>query len=78
MQSDINCTLIKKEVWDIVKMVSPAAMIVKIDIEFINAAAYLNVGQECSDNNIAIIQQYTAASNAAEPSESTSNSIRRL
>lgn len=59
----MNTTLIKQEVWDVIKEVSPtplrvAAMLVKIHkTQFINATAYLNVGEEFSTINMAIIQQ---------------------
>lgn len=59
----MNCTYIKQEVCDIIRSISLAfiriaAMIITIDnIELIDAAACLNVGEEFSSNNIAIIQQ---------------------
>lgn len=65
----MNTTLIKQEVWDVIKEVSPtqiriAAMLAKIDkVQFINATAYLNVGGEFSATNIAIIQQLVMLQN---------------
>lgn len=65
----MNCTYIKQEVWDIIRSISPAdiriaAMIITIDKqELINATAYLNVGEEFSTNNIAIIQQLAMLQN---------------
>jgi len=65
----MNTTLIKQEVWDVIQKVSPtplrvAAMLVKIDnTQFINATAYLNVGEEFSTSNIAMIQQLAMLQN---------------
>lgn len=65
----MNTILIKQEVWDVIKEVSPtqsriAAMLAKIDkVQFINATAYLNVGGEFSATNIAIIQQLVMLQN---------------
>lgn len=65
----MNTTLIKQEVWDVIKEVPPthirvAAMLVKINkIQFINATTYLNVGEEFSTTNVAIIQQLVMLQN---------------
>jgi len=65
----MNVTYIKQEVWDIIRSISPtdirvAAMIMTINNnELINAAAYLDVGEEFSSNNIVIIQQVSMLQN---------------
>lgn len=68
-KTNMNSTLIKEEVWDVIRAVSPvairvAAMIVKIGkMQFINATAYLNVGEEFSEHNIAVLQQLVMLQN---------------
>jgi len=65
----MNVTYIEQKVWDIIRDVSPAdiriaAMIVNISCaQFINATAYLSVGEEFSANNIAIFQQLVMLQN---------------
>jgi len=65
----MDTTHIKPEIWNIIRSISPtdirvSAMIVTINnTQFIVAAVYLNVGEEFSSNNIAIVQQLAMLQN---------------
>jgi len=60
----LNCTIIKQEVWNTIKEVSPvpiriAAMILKINsTEFILGGIYLTEGEEFGKNNISIFNKF--------------------